>query len=816
MLDLDIEKKTDTEVAPPPRTAHFKKLLEEASKVVTPSWPLQSVVAVNPFWNFRDKPFYQTLAQLSQVSGETMFLPLEKFLALHRTGAIGDRDLIAAINELSRDGGVRGDAHLFRILRETKEISARNFEVSLYSQFIGEQIFVGAARQIVDEISKYCASYFDQGQALFSLADRTDRLYRVWRNLIEYDRSFDAMGYAKRPSVVNWPPEDPLDCIEKCAAILGLESDLAIQIYLTRVCHQLAGWASHVRYHTWQAGLGLAENGRGTGVEDIVAMFMAYECWLHEGHGYLDYEWRKKFNQQLKLLPVSGAELDRIFVLASIWQRAHELSYQRRVLDLLVEHAPAVQPLPVAQRAQMVFCIDVRSEVIRRNIELELPGVTTHGFAGFFGVALNCEHEVAGGTSYRCPVLLTPKLAAVELPKRAVAKKQEGTFHFSRFLNGLKQGISSSFVYIELFGLFAGLRILGNGFGRHGSLKKLFGAKFRQKSEVVGLVDADAKFSTAVFALTHMGLREFAPIVAICGHGSATTNNALASALDCGACGGHSGELNARVICEILNDAGVRREIRNKTQFNIPDHTQFVPVIHETVTDQILFLEEDALSRSSKKIVDSLRAGLAQAANLAQRERAGRMPVAASAEVRATNWSEVRPEWGLAGNACFIVAPRARTLGKNLQGRSFLHDYDYEKDEGMKTLELIMTAPMVVTNWINMQYYASSVSLNAYGSGNKVIQNIVGRFGLLEGNGGDLRAGLAFQSVHDGKNLMHAPLRLSVFIDAPREEIEKIIAKHQVVRELVNNQWIHLFVINRSAGSISRRTPSGEYDAVRG
>ena len=63
---------------------------------------------------------------------------------------------------------------------------------------------------------------------------------------------------------------------------------------------------------------------------------------------------------------------------------------------------------------------------------------------------------------------------------------------------------------------------------------------------------------------------------------------------------------------------------------------------------------------------------------------------------RARDWAQTRPEWGLAGNAAFIAAPRARTRAVDLEGRAFLHDYDWRQDQEGKVLELIMTAPMVV------------------------------------------------------------------------------------------------------------------------
>jgi uncharacterized protein YbcC (UPF0753/DUF2309 family) len=99
---------------------------------------------------------------------------------------------------------------------------------------------------------------------------------------------------------------------------------------------------------------------------------------------------------------------------------------------------------------------------------------------------------------------------------------------------------------------------------------------------------------------------------------------------------------------------------------------------------------------------------------------------------------------------------------------------------------------MIVTNWINMQYYASTVDNKAFGSGNKAIHNVIGKFGIFQGNGGDLMTGLPWQSVHDGKQYQHEPLRLLVVIDAPRNAISGIIQKHENVANLVDNGWLSL------------------------
>lgn len=120
-------------------------------------------------------------------------------------------------------------------------------------------------------------------------------------------------------------------------------------------------------------------------------------------------------------------------------------------------------------------------------------------------------------------------------------------------------------------------------------------------------------------------------------------------------------------------------------------------------------------------------------------------------------------------------------------------------------LELIMTAPMIVTHWFNMQYHASTVDNMRYGSGNKVLHNVVGgRIGVFKGNTGDLRIGLPKQSIHDGMRYMHTPLRLSVFIEAPQAAIDVVIAQDAMVRKVLDHVWLHLFQIDSGLHTLSR------------
>ena len=410
-------------------------------------------------------------------------------------------------------------------------------------------------------------------------------------------------------------------------------------------------------------------------------------------------------------------------------------------------------------------------------------------------------------------VLLKPKININEKSEKEFEMKMQGENSLERFLNGLKQGLASSFAYVELFGILSGFKILAKTKSNKYNLKKHIEQKFLKPSLLNDSLSDAEKLETANFVLTHLGLKEFANIVIICGHGSMTTNNAFASSLDCGACGGHAGDLNARFLCKLLNDEKVREGILQKGIFNIPENTKFIPALHETVSDEIHFLEQQKFSIEIQKLLNEFQLGFQRASKAAQKERASisnnLMPLASE---RSTNWAEVRPDWALVKNASFIIAPRARTKNINLEGRAFLHDYDYKQDKGMKTLELIMTAPMIVTNWINMQYYATSVCPATYGSGNKVLHNIEGLFGVLEGNSGDLKIGLPFQSFHDGTDLVHEPLRLSVFIEAPQTAIENIVESNLAVQNLVENQWLHIFSIDRDNRKVLYRRAKDKYE----
>ena len=66
--------------------------------------------------------------------------------------------------------------------------------------------------------------------------------------------------------------------------------------------------------------------------------------------------------------------------------------------------------------------------------------------------------------------------------------------------------------------------------------------------------------------------------------------------------------------------------------------------------------------------------------------------------------------------------------------------------------------------------------------------------------------GLPLQSLHNGRELVHEPLRLNVIIEAPTSQIDGIIDAHPAVRDLVDNGWLHLLAIGEGGEAWRRDT----------
>ena len=351
-------------------------------------------------------------------------------------------------------------------------------------------------------------------------------------------------------------------------------------------------------------------------------------------------------------------------------------------------------------------------------------------------------------------------------------------------------------------------------------------AAARQKEKITRTgFTLEEQVITVETALRMMGLvRNFARLVLFCAHGSTTENNPFESALDCGACGGNEGKPNARVIAAMANRQPVREGLA-KRAIEIPSDTHFLAGQVDTTTDEVQLFDLEDVPPTHRKDVGRLLEDLREAAQLTSRERCTRFPeiktalspsqALACVRKRSADWSQVRPEWGLSGNTAFFIGRRELTKSLNLAGRVFLHSYDHREDPTDRLLEVVLTGPQVVAQWINMEHYFSAVDNEGYGSGSKIYHNVVGRVGIMSGPWSDLRLGLAWQTVMNGDMPYHEPMRLLTLVEAPRARIEKLIARHEILQHFYHNEWVRLAALDPGDGTWYCYMPWGVWRRVR-
>lgn len=770
-----------TLTAPADTAAALQPAIAEALRRIAPLWPLEHFVAVNPFLGLTDRPFPEACATLRRTLGHAPVQPPETYLEAWKCGTITAADLAPFTDAQWTQ------AKLVETL-EQADAAPLTHPIATFADVLDHTLpHAHWSRLIAEEIGKWCAVHFDRNQTTWVSPFRDLGLLAAWKTAAAHDRKPESLGLHGFRKFVRTLPDEPAAVIELCLGKLQPEG-IDIADFLHRQLASISGWAGHVQYLVREDHLRGQDN---PALLELLAIRLAYDAALHHAFGsdpQVAAAWRSGTPAP------TATPLDHAL---ARWQSAYEAGYQRQLAAKLT-----AQPAkPTAQRptAQAVFCIDVRSEIVRRHLEAALPGTHTLGFAGFFGFPVAHQPAHACQPAPRCPVLLVPPLLSRETPPADADRQRAEKCAWKAFQNSA----ASCFSFVETLGLAFGAKLI--------AAREKKPSCDAPKPEILDL-PATERAALAEGALRGVSLtKNFARLVLLCGHGSHSANNPYASSLDCGACGGHAGDVNARLAAATFNDPQIRALLAEKGII-IPDDTHFLAGRHDTLSDDFHLYDTADAPATHHAEIDALQAALSQAGAATRKERAPRLGLGhltgqaldKAVRRRGTDIAQVRPEWALANNAALIAAPRSRTAGLKLEGRSFLHEYDPAADPDSQILTAILTAPVVVASWINLQYYGSRTNPETLASGNKTIHQVVAGIGVIEGNAGDLRPGLPLQSIHDGEHFVHEPRRLTVVIESETERIDAVLDAHPEVRQLFDHQWLHLICLTGDA-ALQRR-----------
>jgi len=763
--------------------------IEAAAQAVGPVWPLHSFVTANPLAGFEHLPFHEAVATGERLFGGDGYPSAMVFRRAWEADRIDPELLRAHLRANGSDPDP--EASLDRMAATDRPATTDRTTT--------------ATDRVDAVVTKWLAAFLDQGQADWAMPNRGQGFYEAVRTVAPYDDDLpDGGAFADLPAT-------PAGAIREHLADIPVgEWQDVFEFHLTA----LPGWTGLLRQRAtsddaWQSASPAT-------LTDYLAVRLTLAALLDAPLAPCDGPGDDA--------RVDGTDDDHL-PLPEIWLTAWEATYRSSLVEPLVEASATTATASDGGRpaAQLVFCIDTRSEIVRRHVEAA-GDYETDGYAGFFGIPMSYGRYDSEVAVDACPPILDAQHRITDRPTRPHDERRTEHDRWRATLDGttaalgsLKSNAATAFSFVESAGPGYGAALLARTL-LPARVYDLLDAADRQvpathefcapsvdyNPDAVyefreGLTLAE-KVEYAATAFELLGWERFARLVAFVGHAGRTANNPFESSLDCGACAGNPGGPNARVLAAICNDDAVRTALRER-DIDVPDDTVFVAGEHNTTTDEVELYAGD-VPESHAGDVEALRDDLAVARAGAAAERADDMGVEGGdgvreTERRAADWAETRPEWGLAGNAAFVVGPRALTEEISLDGRSFLHSYDWRTDPEGTALETILTGPMVVTQWINTQYYFATVDNAVYGSGSKVTHNPVGNVGVYQGNGGDLTTGLPLQSLTSGDDdPYHQPLRLSTVVHAPVERVTAVLADNDHLAELLDNGWLSLTVVD--------------------
>ncbi|MEO5333991.1 MAG: DUF2309 domain-containing protein [Magnetococcus sp. YQC-5] len=525
-----------------------------------------------------------------------------------------------------------------------------------------------------------------------------------------------------------------------------------------------------------------------------------------------------------------------------LWLQAYERHYRNQIFAALrANQGRGRWPRrDVAPTAQVIFCMDDREEGIRRHLEERVPTIETLGAAGFFGVPIHWRGLDDTVSSALCPVVVTPSHEIHEYPtpgseglyQRHRQRRRWRLWCKTKLFRDSHRAWLAPVVLPLLVGPLALVTLAGKLltpwlWGRLSlTVREWFersppttvtltalddGSLASPKQPRRGFTDEE-QVGRVVGFLRTIGLTYgFAPLVAILGHGSSSQNNPHLAAYDCGACSGRHGGPNARLFAAMANRPDVRERLLDHG-IHIPAETWFIGGEHDTGNETIQWFDEELTPVASRSALIRLTEDLNSARAGSAHERARRLASAPRdpslqralmhMQGRGMDCSQARPELGHATNAVALIGRRSVTQGVFFDRRMFLISYDPTQDQEGTIVEAILLAAGPVGAGISLEYYFSTVDNENFGCGTKIVHNITGLFGVMEGTSSDLRTGLPQQMIE-----IHEAMRLLVVVEQRPEILTRIYHRQPEIQELVGNAWIVLACMDPETGTIQQFHP---------
>lgn len=758
------------------------KFLLDVAKHLPIIRPIKEFVHLNLLANFQHLNFWDALREVSTDLDARPFLDLPYYQDLLNKNEINPR-ILRQIMEREFGNPSEADRIYKRYHNNPLIFEHHDARVGRF-HFAWNELTQAPITELADGLLiKWLGMFLDQGVCQWKMpeADKLD-FYQAIRNLLTQTIIQPTPFNGQDLEILM--PLSPYDAIENHLAFLCPPPDLR-QDYLKEAMLGLRGWAGLIA--SLQKDASLLDHPRKITLHDFLAVKLTLErAWI------LHY---KPNSKSPHFFPFSSHTPhpyleEECFKYYKCLQKAHEITIHDKKLCEIILKTKSPSPVP---HFQAIFCMDDREGFLRQNLETTSKEIITFGTAGHFGIECLYQAPDAFFPRKQCPLPVAAKLLIKEKNtetrstpfslKNALALFK-GLF-FPVHFDPLEIVIINRDVAAIPLDITPTKENLPNGY---------------QLSEMSQL---------AYSQLKAIGLlKNFAPLVFAIGHTSQSANNPYFNAYGCGACSGRSGEINARIFCQIINRPDVRADLLERYQIDIPTTTTFVPGVHDTCRESVMLFTNGSLNDEKeyllKEFTENLKSALKRNALRRIVPLAPDTPAENAEHAlkllkrRSDSLFEPRPELGHTNVAFSIVGRRELTRGIDLEGLAFLQSYDHTVDPDGVILQNILSAVIPVTSGIGLDYFFSRTDNFRFGAGSKLPQNVVGLFGVSHGTESDLLVGLPLQMIDQ-----HHPVRLLILVEQSAEIAHKAIKAHPQVNQIVSNEWVRYMSLDPHTAELS-------------
>lgn len=780
----------------------MEQLLHQLKHFLPAQAPLKDFVHHNTLHAFQHFPFFQGLKQANEQFGYQGFLSISDYRNLYREGKIKGPVLKKI---LENQFGDQANAWLVKLLDESHD-RLKSPKIGQFRAHWRDEYHFNLDKTIHPFLFRLLSAYLDQGISIWPFPLEA-------KGFLDSIRQLQAGSYAsifKSKRVEKLLQNPNLNLEDLLEILVGDPKGYGWYVFDQQFAHP--GWSGMVSVLESQPESLL--DSKRISLEDLILVECLLEIdaldkkfgesWIPLGHQY-PHDTQHLFEIGL---------MEEVDLVLQCWQEAFEWSYYDEVLSGIRAVVPTPDK-PKVPSFQALFCIDDRECSTRRHLEYIDPNCATYGTPGFFNLEFYFQPEYGKFHTKSCPAPVDPKFLIKETAKH---KKLASDVHFNQRNHSLVRGWLSA----QTLGFWSALKLVGNVLRPSSSALEVSSFQHMDPKGCLSIVyqgeeenGLQVGFKIAEMAdrieglLRSIGLMEgFSPLVYLIGHGASSINNTHYAGYDCGACCGRPGSVNARVAAFMANHPEVRIQLKQRG-IDIPSDTQFLGGLHDTTKDELLFFDEDILHESNQHLHRENQEKFVRVLDINSLERSRRFDTLDknktigglhdAVKKRAFSLFEPRPEYNHATNALCIVSRKSTLKGLFFDRRAFLNSYDYRTDPEGKSLTRILSAAIPVCGGINLEYYFSRMDPDKLGAGTKLPHNVVGLIGVANGADGDLRTGLPYQMVE-----IHDPIRLLMVVEQVPELVNKVITASSALLEWVNNNWVHLVVLDPISGDFLR------------